>query len=269
MKSLGISVILAQAGCFVPADSFDFVPFHKLFTRITGNDNLYKNQSTFVLEMSELRHILHKADTHTLVIGDELCSGTETVSAISIVSAGIQFLSSKNTCFIFATHLHEIIPHIPKSVKIFHLTIRRENDSIIYDRILKPGFGDTLYGLEVCSSLDMDIDFIHMAYTIRNKCYGIESPFNVSKYNQKLLKNYCSICKNANNIEVHHILEQKYADKNGFLQNFHKNDLHNLVPLCKSCHDAVHKNEIIINGYVSTTKGIKLDWLNGPEPRVE
>ena len=259
MKSIGISVILAQAGCYVPADRFEFKAFHKLFTRITGNDNIYKNQSTFVLEMSELRRILHQADSKTIVIGDELCSGTETVSAISIVAAGIRFLHKRGTSFIFATHLHELVNHIDTFAKIYHLSVSRDGHDIVYDRTLKPGSGDSLYGLEVCCSLDMDGEFLEMAHKIRNE-YTSDSLLNVSRYNSGILKNSCEICGSGTNVDVHHIEEQQYADDNGYHNSFHKNDSHNLVPLCHKCHERVHKDEIKVCGYISTSRGIKLKY---------
>ncbi len=259
MKSIGISVILAQAGCYVPADRFEYKAFHQLFTRITGNDNIYKNQSTFVLEMSELRRILQYADSKTIVIGDELCSGTETISAISIVAAGIKFLHKRGTSFIFATHLHELVNHIDNFAKIYHLSVSREGNDIVYDRILKPGSGDLLYGLEVCCSLDMNEEFLEMAHKIRNE-YTSDSLLNVSRYNSQILKNRCEICGSGSNVDVHHIEEQQYADDHGYHTSFHKNDSHNLVPLCHKCHERVHKDEIKVYGYISTSRGIKLKY---------
>ena len=94
IRALGIAVIMAQAGLFVPATNFCFKPYKYLFTRIIGNDNLFKGLSTFAVEMSELRTILRLADENSLILGDELCSGTENMSAISIFVAGIQRLHS-------------------------------------------------------------------------------------------------------------------------------------------------------------------------------
>ena len=90
MKSVGINVIMAQAGMYVSADSFEFKPYKSIFTRISNNDNLFKGQSTFAVEMSELRGILTRANNSSLVLGDELCSGTETTSAVAIVATGIE-----------------------------------------------------------------------------------------------------------------------------------------------------------------------------------
>ena len=77
---------MSQAGFYVPCSKFVLAPYQKIYTRILGNDNLFKGLSTFAVEMSELRTILESADQKSLVIGDELCSGTESNSAISIFS---------------------------------------------------------------------------------------------------------------------------------------------------------------------------------------
>ena len=108
IRALGISVILAQAGMYVPCSSFIFKPYTKIFTRILGNDNLFKGLSTFAVEMSELRTILTMCDKDSLVMGDELCSGTESDSARSIFTAGLEWLHNLHTSFVFATHFHEI-----------------------------------------------------------------------------------------------------------------------------------------------------------------
>jgi DNA mismatch repair protein MutS len=109
IRALGISIILAQSGMFVPCSRFQYKPYHSIFSRILGNDNIFKGLSTFAVEMSELRIILKMADENSLILGDELCSGTETESAMSIFVAGLMELHEKESSFIFATHFHEII----------------------------------------------------------------------------------------------------------------------------------------------------------------
>ena len=108
IRSMGISIILAQSGMFVPCSSFLYKPYTRLFTRILGNDNIFKGLSTFAVEMSELRTILKMADENSLILGDELCSGTETTSALKIFGAGTIQLHERKSSFIFATHFHEI-----------------------------------------------------------------------------------------------------------------------------------------------------------------
>jgi hypothetical protein len=98
----------AQSGMFVSAENMKYYPYKKIFTRISGMDNIYKGMSSFTVEMTELRNILQRCNKFSLVIGDEICCGTESISGIAIVSAGIDTLINKGASFIFATHLHEL-----------------------------------------------------------------------------------------------------------------------------------------------------------------
>ena len=99
MKAIGLNVILAQAGFFVPCSRFQLKPYTQIFTRILNNDNIFRSQSSFAVEMMELRSIFQLADENSLILGDELCSGTETTSAISIVSKSLDILSTKQSLY--------------------------------------------------------------------------------------------------------------------------------------------------------------------------
>ena len=264
MKSIGLSVIMAQAGMFVPCTKMIYYPYNKLYSRIPGGDNIFKGQSTFVGEISEIRNILKCADDKTLIIGDELCSGTETNSAIAIVSAGILDLIKKTSSFIFATHLHELadmkrIKEI-ENLSIKHLSVKYNNSKnvLVFDRKLKDGPGDSIYGLEVCRSLDLDSDFLNLANEIRQEVLGIEKliKFKKSKYNANLIVDKCNICNSKDATETHHIHFQKDADDNGFIEHYHKNKKFNLVGLCEKCHDRIHNGEIEIGQATMTSNGI-------------
>ena len=247
IRAIGVAIIMAQAGLFVPATSFVFFPYKYLFTRIIGNDNIFKGLSTFAVEMTELRTILRLTNENSLILGDELCSGTESTSAISIFVAGIQQLSEKRSSFIFATHLHEIVNYEEitslKTVTQKHLTVvyDKERDALIYDRKLKEGAGQNMYGLEVCKSLGLPEDFLRAAYDIRIKynpaCENTLSS-NVSKYNAKKIKSaLCEHCGKEAGEEVHHLQHQQNATENGVIQQggatFHKNHVANLITLCE------------------------------------
>ena len=269
MKSIGISIIMAQCGFYVAASKFTYSPYNYLFTRISNNDNIFKGQSSFAVEMSELRVILKRANNKSLILGDELCSGTETVSAISIVAAGILTLSNINSSFIFATHLHKLsnLEEINdcKNIKHFHMktVFDPKTKTLIYNRKLQDGSGDSIYGLEVAKGMDLDPEFINTANNIRKKLmkidnYGIDR--KTSNYNSKIIIDKCSICKKKTN-EIHHINEQNLANKNQIIDNFHKNSLFNLVQLCHDCHYKVHHGDIEIVGYKDTSDGIKLDYI--------
>ena len=270
IRALGISIIMAQAGLYVPCSEFNYMPYKYIFTRIIGNDNIFKGLSTFAVEMSELRTILRLSDENSLILGDELCSGTETQSAISIFVAGIQKLHKCKSSFIFATHLHEIIDYEEindlESVKLKHMSViyDKEQDTLVYDRKLKDGPGNSMYGLEVCKSLNLPQDFLDVAYEIRMK-YHPESAsilsLKTSRYNSKKLVGVCENCGKNMGKEVHHLQYQKDADINGVILNcdgvMHKNNLANLLTLCESCHDNIHKKDTRLKK-VKTTKGTKL-----------
>ena len=249
IRALGISIIMAQSGMFVPCSQFQYKPYTAIYSRILGNDNIFKGLSTFAVEMSELRIILKMADDNSLILGDELCSGTETESALSIFVAGLMELHSKHSSFIFATHFHEIINYDEvKSLdrlSLNHMSVLydRERDCLVYDRKLKDGPGTKTYGLEVCKSLYLTDDFLDKAYAIRNKYYPEtqgELAKKTTKYNANKIRGICEICKVEMGEEIHHLQEQHEADANGFIGHIHKNNMANLVSICKNCHDKIH-----------------------------
>jgi DNA mismatch repair protein MutS len=270
IRSLGISLIMAQSGLYVPASKYVYNPYKYIFTRILGNDNLFKGLSTFAVEMSELRTILKLADNNSLVLGDELCSGTESISAISIFVSGIQSLHKVQCSFIFATHLHEIINYDEivelTNVKIKHMSViyDKEKDMLIYDRLLKDGPGTNMYGLEVCKSLHLPEDFLEQAHNIRMK-YRPETGSILDKhsshFNSKNIVSLCEKCGKQIAQETHHLIYQKDADDNGIIKTnnllFHKNHRANLINLCENCHDEIHKTGKR-QRKVKTTKGMIL-----------
>jgi DNA mismatch repair protein MutS len=273
IRALGITTIMAQAGLFVPCSQFKFSPYKHIFTRILGNDNMFKNMSTFAVEMYELRTILRLADEKSLVLGDELCSGTESISATSIFVSGIQHLQNKKSSFIFATHLHEIVNYEEitslKTVVMKHMAVfyDREKDLLIYDRKIKDGSGDNMYGLEVCKSLNLPKEFIESANNIRMK-YHPESAsilsLKTSHFNSKKIVGICEMCNLEPGKEVHHLQHQKIANENGFIEtqtaSFHKNHPANLLTLCEKCHDKIHKGkDKKMHKKVKTSKGIEIN----------
>jgi DNA mismatch repair protein MutS len=273
IRALGISIIMAQAGLYVSSSSFKFKPYKRIFTRIIGNDNIFKGLSTFEVEMSELRTILRLMDENSLILGDELCSGTETISAISIFVAGIQKLHNCKSSFIFATHLHEIVDYEEisslETVHLKHMEVKydKENDLLVYDRKLKDGPGTKMYGLEVCKSLNLPLDFLESANQIRLK-YNPEErsilSLKQSRYNSKKIVGICEKCGKSSGKEVHHLQHQSDADNNGIIKTdnslFHKNKLANLMTLCESCHNEIHKSNSKLKR-VKTSKGQSLEKI--------
>ena len=271
MKSIGLSVILAQAGFFVPAQELRLGMYEQLFTRIVSQDNLYKGLSTFAVEMMELKNIFNRATQKSLILGDEISQGTETESGLAIVAGAILKLLELDATFIFATHLHQL-KNIEKLQKVdalilLHLgvTYDEENDTLIYNRQLQLGMGSSLYGLEFAKSLHMDKTFLKNAYEIRENLLGKPSELKQlslkkrSRYNKKLYVTQCALCEESVD-DVHHIEEQNLANDAGMIGSINKNHKYNLIPLCKKHHKLVHDGKVLISGFVMTSKGIKLHY---------
>ena len=266
MKSIGLVVIMAQAGLYVPCSDLQLKPYVNIFSRIGNQDNIFTGKSSFTQEMSEIRDIFNRTNENSLVLGDEPCSGTEHISAISIVSSCINYLCNIKSSFIFATHLHklneiELISDL-KNLHSYHLKIKYDelNDKLIYDRKLELGIGNEEYGLEVAKSLCINKEFMNNAYKVKNqlKNIGLYSN-NTSIYNSKKIINYCEICKKEAQ-EVHHIEFQNLANKYGHIDSIHKNNLGNLCNVCQICHDEIHNDQIKVYGYIETSKGRELDF---------
>ena len=269
IRALGICIIMAQSGLYVPCSKLTYVPYNAIFTRILGNDNLFKGLSTFAVEMSELRVILNTADKNSLILGDELCSGTEHDSAISIFVSGLEMLYKKKVTAIFATHIHEIVNYDEienmETLLINHMEVEydEKNDKLIYNRKLREGPGSCMYGLEVCKSLHLPEEFLSNAYNLRRKYKKEERSVleqKTSHFNSKKIMGNCELCKTKRGTEVHHLQHQEHADKNNMINSFHKNHPANLLTLCEDCHNNIHKNGKQ-HKKVKTSKGIVIKEL--------
>lgn len=272
MKATGLSIILAQSGLFVPAEEFTFSPYDSLYTRITGDDNIFRGLSSFSLEMVEVNAILKRAGKKTLVIGDEVCRGTEHISGNALVASAILKLSESGATFIFATHLHEImkleeIKNL-KNVKAYHLNVSydEKKKSLIFDRELREGSGEQIYGITVAQYIIQDKDFIDTALKIKNKLLETSESMvsdKKSRYNSSVMVHECHLCgkkdRNAHlsNLETHHINFQKDCE-NGLVKgkkHLQKNQEANLIVLCNECHDKIHSGKIVLDKYVMTSEG--------------
>ena len=241
MKSIGIAVHLSQCGCYVPAASLRLAPYKALFTRILNQDNLWAGLSSFAVEMSEMRDILRAADRHTLVLGDELCSGTESISAKALVAAGIKWLSDRSSTYVFATHLHGLTDVLPPpaelGLSIYHLKVHYDpvTHKLIYERTLSAGPGSSLYGLEVARAMNVPSAFLEEAVAIRRRLLGSVSDEEAprSSWNGAVSRRRCELCgsEDLKSLEVHHIHERAAGGSN---------NAHNLMVLCEECHDRHH-----------------------------
>ncbi len=282
MKAIGINIIMAQAGFFVAAKQFRYYPYKSLYTRITGNDNLFRGLSSYSLEIVELNSILKRSDASTLVIGDEVCRGTEHISGNAIVATTLLKLSNVGSSFVFATHLHELMEleeiQQKENIKAYHLSVEHDekSDRLVYDRALKPGSGERIYGITVAKYIIKDEEFIKKALEIKNKLVSRDPESSIvstkkSRYNNDVIMDRCYMCgkregdmkttKGAKtNLETHHINHQKDCE-DGFVKtktHIAKNQIFNLLVLCQKCHDKIHDEDIEIEGIKMTSQGKKV-----------
>lgn len=277
-KAVGLNIIMAQAGMFVPSE-LKYSPYKKIITRLSGEDSLIQNKSSFVVEMSELRTILRNADSGTLVLGDELCRGTESISGPAIAVKAITELIERKTSFIFSTHIHLLAedPDVVKvqkndCLRICHMVLYcdRSTGTLVYDRKLKEGTGDPVYGLEVARSLGIEPEFIRGAEEIRKRFLNQSVQFlstHKSRHNKNVYMDSCAICKKRSNTKgvliTHHKKEQHTADENGFIKYHHKDSADNLLVLCEPCHKSLHANGLkVITKETPSGRIVKIP-LNG------
>ncbi|MBL0387982.1 DNA mismatch repair protein MutS [Tumebacillus sp. ITR2] len=154
MRQVALIVILAQMGCFVPADHAEIGIVDRVFTRIGASDDLAGGQSTFMVEMVELANILHHATPRSLIILDEIGRGTSTFDGISIAQAVVEFLHQSpkvGAKTLFATHYHELTTFTESfaGVKHYSTHVQEQGDSIVFLRKILPQAADRSYGIQV------------------------------------------------------------------------------------------------------------------------
>ena len=152
LRQIGLIVLMAQIGSFVPARSADIGVVDRLFTRVGASDNLVRGQSTFMVEMSETSAILHSATSRSLVLLDEIGRGTSTYDGVSIAWAVTEHIHDELGCkTVFATHYHELtqLSDELSAVRNFNVRVREVGEEILFLHTLEPGGADRSYGIEV------------------------------------------------------------------------------------------------------------------------
>lgn len=279
MKSVGIAIIMAQIGYDVACKSMKFSPFYNIITRMSGNDDQLRGQSSFAVEMIELNLILSRSTKNSLILGDEICHGTEQISGISLVASALIHLCNARVPFVFASHLHQLSKMDCvldlDGLAMKHLTVKRQRteseSTLIYERKLRDGSGDATYGIEVAKYIIENQEFIYLAEKIQkvvqDKDLNIVSE-KVSRYNRMLFVDDCQVCGSRAQ-ETHHIIQQKDADEKKmvvFSEDGLKKSMNhftNLVALCENCHLAIHGKKgkrLQIYGYQETASGLELKY---------
>lgn len=152
LRQVGLIVLMAQMGSFVPAAAAEIGIADRVFTRVGASDNLVRGQSTFMVEMAETSAILHSATTRSLVLLDEIGRGTSTYDGVSIAWSVTEHVHNVLQCkTIFATHYHELTQLADELVAVrnYNVSVREVGDQVLFLHRLQPGGADRSYGIEV------------------------------------------------------------------------------------------------------------------------
>ncbi len=169
MRQTALIVLMAQAGCFVPADSARIGVVDRIFTRIGASDNLAQGQSTFFVEMSELAYILRNAGPRSLIILDEIGRGTSTYDGLSIAWATVEYLCGKTRRIrtLFATHYHELtaLEERREGVKNLNVDVSEAGGDIVFLHRIVTGPASRSYGIHVAKLAGVPMPLLESAET--------------------------------------------------------------------------------------------------------
>ena len=171
MRQLGIIAIMAQIGCFVPAEEATLPIFDKIFTRIGASDDLVSGESTFMVEMMEASRAIKYATRNSLILFDELGRGTATFDGMSLAQAILEYVANKIKCkTLFSTHYHELtdMEKTITNLKNKHVSAVEENGNITFLHKVKDGSVDKSYGINVAKLAGLPDEVIDRASGILN-----------------------------------------------------------------------------------------------------
>src|SRR5690606_11574107 len=169
LRQVGLIVLLAQIGAFVPAKSARIGVVDRIFTRVGASDNLVRGRSTFMVEMIETSAILNGATDHSLVLLDEIGRGTSTWDGLSVATAVTEYLHDRiGAKTVFATHYHELteLARRLNGVANYSVAVKEEGESIVFLRSLVRGGADRSYGVEVARLAGLPPEVIARARAI-------------------------------------------------------------------------------------------------------
>ena len=180
MRQVALIVLMAQIGCFVPADRAEIGVVDSIFTRVGASDDLASGQSTFMVEMSEVASILKHATRESLIIFDEIGRGTSTFDGMSIAQAVLEYVTSKKigAKTLFATHYHELtaLEGTLPGVVNYSVAVKKRGEDITFLRRIIRGPADQSYGIEVAKLAGVPNDVVKRARVILDELDAGERP---------------------------------------------------------------------------------------------
>ena len=160
-------ILMAQIGCYVPAEAVEIGVVDKIFTRVGASDNISMGESTFMVEMNETASILNNLSQNSLILLDEIGRGTSTYDGVSIAWSIAEYIHNHPTQAktLFATHYHELNDMSAQfeRIKNFNVSINRKDNKILFMRKLKSGGSNHSFGIHVARMAGMPIDVVNNA----------------------------------------------------------------------------------------------------------
>ncbi len=171
LRQIGLIVLMAQAGCYVPCKSAKIGIVDRIFTRVGAQDNLVGGESTFLMEMHEAANIIHNATSNSLILLDEVGRGTSTFDGMSLAWAIVEHMETNpklQARTLFATHYHELteLESLFDGVKNLNVAVKQWGDEISFLRKIVPGFAGASYGIQVARLAGLPLDIIERAKEI-------------------------------------------------------------------------------------------------------
>ncbi len=192
LRQTALIVLLAQMGCYVPAENVRIGLVDKIFVRVGASDNISMGESTFMVEMNETANILNNISDRSLILLDEIGRGTSTYDGISIAWAIAEFLHEHPTRAktLFATHYHELndMANTFQRIKNFNVSVKELKDKVIFLRKLVPGGSEHSFGIYVAELAGMPSSVIHKAKKILKRLEATHTHEEVKSHLQKEVK---------------------------------------------------------------------------------
>jgi DNA mismatch repair protein MutS len=191
LRQTGLIVLMAQMGCFVPAQKATIGIVDRIFTRVGASDRLARGQSTFMVEMVETANILHNASDRSLILLDEIGRGTSTFDGLSLAWSIVEHIQKNiHAKTLFATHYHEltVLAEELQDVKNYHITVKEEQGSLLFLRKIISGACDSSYGIQVAEMAGLPKEVVVRAKGILKDLEGTPIHHSVSNTPTKIEK---------------------------------------------------------------------------------